>query len=112
MTSRWQAQRSQKRVDPFYRSCSWARLRNAVLRAQGRRCSVCGTTEGQMHVDHIISRKTRPDLALAAENCVVLCHACHSHKTARHDGGFGNRQRAGPVGCDADGNPEGGREGW
>ena len=101
-----------KRVDPFYRSSTWARLRSMVLRRDRHQCRQCGETRGQMHVDHIQSRRRRPDLALDAGNLLTLCHACHSAKTARYEGGFGNAPRENIGGCDVDGNPAGSREHW
>ena len=104
--------RSAKRVDPFYRSPAWVNLRAAVLRRDRRRCRQCGETRGQMHVDHILSRREQPGLALDPRNLITLCHACHSAKTARYDGGFGHARREDPGGCDADGNPIKSREHW
>lgn len=104
--------RRAKRVDPFYKSQEWLALRGAVLRRHGRRCGVCGSTAGQMHVDHIRSRRTHPEAALDPTNLVVLCQSCHSRKTAQQEGGFGNRQKAAPAGCDANGEPLGRREHW
>ena len=104
--------RSTKRVDPFYRSAAWARLRMQVLRRDRHRCRQCGETRGQMHVDHVLGRRQRPDLALDAGNLLTLCHACHSAKTARYEGGFGNAKREPGGGCDAEGNPTGSREHW
>lgn len=50
------------------------------------RCGVLAT-----EVDHILP------LAMggtsAWENLMSMCKPCHSRKTARHDGGFGNRRR-------------------
>ena len=44
-----------------------------------------------LHVDHIETVESKPELRLALGNLQVLCSRCHSHKTAKEDGGFGRR---------------------
>ena len=44
-------------------------------------------------VDHIIPAAVRSDLFWDSDNHQALCWACHSKKTAREDGGFGNAKR-------------------
>lgn len=45
-------------------------------------------------VDHIIPKQPT-DLAFwDQDNWQALAHACHSRKTARHDGGYGHTKRA------------------
>jgi 5-methylcytosine-specific restriction endonuclease McrA len=53
-------------------------------------------------LDHTTPRKAGG--ADIAHNLVWLCHSCHSRKTARHNGGFGNKFK-GLTGCDANGLP-------
>lgn len=96
--------------DPFYRSQAWRLLRAAVLRRDNHRCAIC-RREGS-HVDHIVSRSRRPDLALNAANLRVLCHSCHSHKTVRQDGGFGRKGQPESSGCTADGEPRDAGHHW
>jgi 5-methylcytosine-specific restriction enzyme A len=99
--------------DPFYSSRAWQRMRAVVLRDCDRRCAIKGCMQAAKHVDHRISRRERPDLALTASNLVPLCQAHHNAKTNRHDGGFGRpvRRDADPYaglrvrGCDASGMP-------
>lgn len=62
----------------------WRRIRAAVLREQP--CCPCG--RWATDVDHIVSR--RKGGTDARGNLVGRCHRCHSRKTAREDGGFGN----------------------
>jgi len=50
-------------------------------------CAVCG--RDAVHVDHIKSVKTAPQLRLEPSNLQSLCHSCHSKKTAQVDGSFG-----------------------
>lgn len=71
-------------------STYWLRLRALVL-AQSPLCVAC-LAEGRMraasHVDHIDADTSNNDLT----NLQGLCRPCHSAKTAREDGGFGNRR--------------------
>lgn len=71
-------------------STYWLRLRTLVL-AQSPLCVVCvaeGRTRAASHVDHIDADTSNNDLS----NLQGLCRPCHSSKTAREDGGFGNRR--------------------
>lgn len=40
-------------------------------------CSVCGTIQDQMELDHIVPHVARPDLLLERRNVRVLCSPCH-----------------------------------
>lgn len=48
------------------------------------------------HVDHLESRKARPDLALNVANLVTLCPSCHSKKTQIYD----VVRKGNPIGLD------------
>ena len=54
----------------FLRTPEWRRVRYDVLRVNDGRCELCGRNKHQLppgeylNVDHIHSRKARPDLAL------------------------------------------------
>ena len=37
------------------------------------------------HVDHIIPRRVRPDLALDTSNLQVLCVTCHNSAKQKHE---------------------------
>lgn len=104
--------RRTKPVDPFYKSPEWAEVRRVVLARDRGECSICGAPGPGLHVDHIVSRRRRPDLALDPRNLRALCHSCHSSKSARSDGGFGNQARPEHSGCNAEGDPIGEREHW
>ena len=54
-----------------------------VFQRDGRICALCGTDEGEMHIDHIIPRVAGGDHSL--ENLRVLCAACNQFKGARSD---------------------------
>lgn len=73
-------QKSSKVVG-FYQSKDWLALRYQVLKVYGRKCMLCQTTNGVMHVDHIIPRSLKPSLALSFENLQVLCEACNLGKS-------------------------------
>lgn len=69
---------------------AWARLRAAVLEAEPdcRACKADGRTVVAACVDHIIplARGGTNDMS----NLQPLCWTCHSRKTVRENGGFGN----------------------
>ncbi|WP_413207011.1 HNH endonuclease [Rhodospirillum sp. A1_3_36] len=86
-----------------YSSPEWRTLRSQVLKAQPL-CVVCGSRSEI--VDHIKPWKGDPALFLDHRNLQALCRPCHSRKTAREDGGFGNATgKAKAKGCDVNGNP-------
>ena len=93
---------------PFFRTKTWQRLRHLVIRRDRGRCTLCGRSvlgSGQAHVDHIVSRKKRPDLEHDPDNLRTLCHSCHSHKTWRRDGAFAGPDRGEATGCFESGDP-------
>ena len=60
--------------------------RERVFMRDGRVCQVCGTDEGEMHIDHIIPRKVGGDHSL--DNLRVLCKNCNLRKGALNEGVF------------------------
>jgi 5-methylcytosine-specific restriction enzyme A len=66
----------------------WRDVRVAHL-ARSPWCQVCGRA-GSV-VDHIIPRAAGG--TDDPSNLQTLCARCHGQKTARHDGGFGNKRR-------------------
>lgn len=65
----------------------WRRVRDAFIK-ENPLCVDCGRPATE--VDHIIALKdggTHDNMNLASR-----CTSCHSRKTARVDGGFGNRR--------------------
>jgi 5-methylcytosine-specific restriction protein A len=87
------AKRAQKRRAPEKRASSakrgyganWRKIRAAHLKKHPL-CVVCG--EPATNVDHIIPLAKGG--TNASSNLQSMCHSCHSRKTAKHDGGFGN----------------------
>jgi 5-methylcytosine-specific restriction endonuclease McrA len=65
--------------EKFYHSKEWKIARFEALRQGNHRCNTCGATakEGRLHVDHIVTRVARPDLAFSLSNLRVLCETCH-----------------------------------
>ncbi len=64
-------------------------------------------------VDHIVPHKGNMVLFWDSDNWQPLCEACHDSKTAREDGGFGNKAGARPAqGCTVDGLPTDKRHHW
>jgi 5-methylcytosine-specific restriction endonuclease McrA len=61
----------------------WQKLRNHVLLLYGRICMRCGSTTGEMHVDHIKEWSKFPKQRYDIENLQVLCSACHGWKTTQ-----------------------------
>lgn len=67
----------------------WRKLRESVLRRRPlcEDCLARGLTVAAEDLDHVVARaKGGTD---DEANLRPLCHACHSAKTVREDGGFG-----------------------
>jgi 5-methylcytosine-specific restriction enzyme A len=68
----------------------WRKLRSHVLAGQPCCVDPFGVHRYPVlatDVDHIISLRRGGDHSI--DNLQPLCHACHSRKTATHDGGWG-----------------------
>lgn len=79
---------------PLYRTARWRKLRKLVLARDGYICQACskvGRTTLATDVDHIVPTSAGGDESEA--NLQALCHSCHSRKTAREDGAFGNPRK-------------------
>jgi hypothetical protein len=66
-----------------------------VFKRDGRMCQICGTDEGEMHIDHVIPRKVGGTHDL--DNLRVLCKSCNLRKGALNDGVFLARAATPPV---------------
>jgi 5-methylcytosine-specific restriction protein A len=81
----------------FLCSARWRRFRRWYLSdAANVLCSEPGCNRPATEIDHVISRRQRPDLALDPQNCRPYCRQHHSAKTAAKDGAFG-RKASGDV---------------
>ena len=69
--------------------------RERIFARDGRVCQLCGTDEGEMHIDHIIPRKSGGDHSL--DNLRVLCKSCNLRKGALNEGVFLARGATPPV---------------
>jgi len=74
--------------DRWYHRAHWKRLRTLVL-AREPICRICNRAAATT-ADHVIPHKGKWELFSALENLEGICDECHSRKTAREDGGFGN----------------------
>lgn len=67
----------------FLESYEWRKVRYYALKQNNGCCEVCGRSKQHgivLNVDHIKSRRERPDLALDVKNLQVLCHDCNHGK--------------------------------
>lgn len=73
----------------------WRKVRDQVLIDEPlcRTCSAAGRIVLADEVDHI-APMARGGAPYDAANLQSLCSPCHSAKTAREDGGFGNKTNA------------------
>ena len=69
--------------------------RERIFSRDGRVCQICGTDEGEMHIDHIIPRKSGGDHSL--DNLRVLCKNCNLRKGALNEGVFLAQTATPPV---------------
>jgi len=74
-----------ERSEIFFNSDEWLAVRYIILKKYGRKCMLCKTTNGVMHVDHIKPRSKYPKLALDEDNLQVLCKACNFGKSNVHE---------------------------
>lgn len=62
-------------------------LRKAVLERDNFTCQECGSKE-KLECHHLKPQCDYPELALDIDNCITLCHECHtktdSYKVYRH----------------------------
>jgi 5-methylcytosine-specific restriction endonuclease McrA len=70
------------------------RLRTLVL-ARDPICRICERYASTV-ADHIVPHKGVWELFCDLTNLQGICAACHANKTAKEDGGFGNRRLANP----------------
>lgn len=61
------------------RTPEWKALRHVAFERYGRVCAKCGAKD-ELHVDHVIPKYRRPDLALDLGNLQILCRRCNFAK--------------------------------
>ena len=74
---------AQDKIDRFYASYEWRRLRYSTLKELGFRCLACGRSvkEGAViHVDHIKPLRKNWELRLDPNNLQPLCDLCNHGK--------------------------------
>src|SRR5690348_1176957 len=98
-----------KQSNYFYTGPIWRALRQQALQRDRWHCVICGrsvTRKGMARVDHIKTRKERPDLALELSNLRTLCASCDNQAHREKGSGAPQREeRFVPRGCGADGWP-------
>lgn len=61
----------------------WDECRKKVFEKYGRKCLLCGQTEGELHVHHWNFTRTQdPSKKYDIDNLCVLCSKCHNHNGA------------------------------
>ena len=76
-------------------SIEWKKLRRRVLIESEFTCYYCGNEATQ--VDHVVSIKDEPALALDISNCVAACRRCNLAKGSRSVDVFLRSQSTPPV---------------
>ena len=105
------------------RLCKMARLYNLARWRKGRlrhlrenpTCVSCrerGIVTIANTLDHNPPHRNNYDAFFDEATWVSLCKQCHDSKTARHDGGFGNKHKQTSVGCMANGLPADRQHHW
>jgi len=75
--------KKQEEEQVFYSSPEWAKVRELVIKEDGKVCAQCHRyikNDSDVTVDHIRPRSKYLDLALKRENLRVLCRRCNSIK--------------------------------
>lgn len=73
----------ENKINVFYKSYEWRKLRYKVLKKYGATCMVCGRERENgfmIHVDHIKPLRKYWELRLDANNLQVLCDECNHGK--------------------------------
>ena len=93
----------------------WQKARAGYLRSHPLcvHCQRIGRLTASTEVDHITPHKGNREIFWNHDNWQALCRSCHSSKTAREDGGFGNKASTKPrQGCTVDGWPTDSKHHW
>lgn len=81
-----------RRLNAYQRgyTSKWDKARRVFLMTHPL-CVVCGRPATD--VDHIVPHRGDKRLFWDQNNWQPLCHECHSRKTVKEDGGFGNGRK-------------------
>ena len=94
----WQKKTGTRKENPYrqwYADPLWRKIRANQL-AKWPLCEEClsvGVITPAKVVDHIIPHRGKWTVFTDTENLQSLCESCHNRKTARFDGGFGNKTK-------------------
>lgn len=72
----------------FFRSKQWLQLRYDTFKNCGRKCCLCGATDTELHIDHIVPISKNWDLRADKDNLQVLCRECNIGKGNRDSTDF------------------------
>jgi 5-methylcytosine-specific restriction endonuclease McrA len=78
--------KQKRRVNDPRDSRAWRALRKTILARDQYTCAYCGQDADT--VDHVISVKSNPEMAMSPENLVSACKRCNSMKGSRSEGLF------------------------
>lgn len=93
---------AKKPRNPLY-DAKWQAARKEFLSQPGNQTCSCGCGKPANTVDHEPPHRNDPVKFWDRRTWKAMAFSCHSRKTARRDGGFGNPVQV--VGCDASGRP-------
>lgn len=63
----------------FLQTREWLEIKTRALKKYGKTCMRCSSKKS-INVDHVLSRKNNPELALTIENLQILCAPCNKDK--------------------------------
>jgi 5-methylcytosine-specific restriction endonuclease McrA len=74
------------KINMFYQSVRWHRVRALIIQQSRGRCSECGKAGNEVHhkIPLTLSNIDDPLIALDSSNLELLCHDCHLSKRG-HD---------------------------
>ena len=72
--------KANRKINAFYDSWEWKKVRYEAIKRYGRRCMCCGATS-QIVVDHIKPVRRHPELSLDLSNLQILCDECNRGKS-------------------------------
>jgi 5-methylcytosine-specific restriction endonuclease McrA len=91
---------SQSKIDAFYKSWDWKRLRYDFIKDHERRCECCGATPNYgaaMVVDHIKPIRRYWHLRLVQTNLQMLCDDCNMGKGSRDETDWRMQTKTGNI---------------